>query len=456
MALPSRSVRRLASLALACLLAATGLLPPHAAFAAPRQPPNVLLILADDVGGFTVDDLKRAGLALPNLDALAAAGVQLTRGYATAAYCSPSRAGLMTGRYQQRFAFYGNPPALTDPRVATFGLPRSVPTLAEALHAQGYRTAHIGKWHLGGQPGYPAPAGSDPLSRGYDRFFGFYGGQHSYYREEPTNPIYDDRVAVHEREYLSSAFARETIEFIRASAGRPWFVNLWVNAAHGPYEPEPATLAALGNIRPELRLYAGVVKDLDNALGRILAAVRASPGGLANTLIVFAGDNGCPESNSSCGNRPLRGQKGQVYEGGLRVPFWMAWQGVLPRGAIYRQPVALLDLFPSVLAAATGTSPTDAALDGVDLLPYLTGARSGAPHPVLFWSSNRIADGAVRAGAWKLLEMTPKGAPTRWELYDLDRDEGETTDLAAQQPAKVAELRAKLTAWRRNLPPRLW
>lgn len=451
---PRPATRRLAHLALACLLAAVaGLAPPRAATAAP--PPNVLLILVDDIGSFTLDNMKREGLALPNLDALAAAGVRMTQAYASAVYCAPSRAGLMTGRYQQRFAFYGNPPTITDSRMAGYGLPTSQRTLAEALRARGYRTAHIGKWHLGGQPGYPALAGTDPLSQGFDKFFGFYGGEHSYFREEPDNPIYDGTRPVRERQYLSRAFAREAIEFIGGSGGQPWFVNLWFNAAHGPLEPEPATLAGLGRIKAPLRPFAGVLKDLDDAIGRVLAAVRSAPGGLANTLIVLTGDNGCHESFASCRNDPLRGQKGQLYEGGLRVPLWLAWQGVLPRGATYTQPVSLLDLFPSVLAA-TGASAADAALDGVDLLPRLAGVRAGPPHAVLYWSSNRIADGAVRDGNWKLIETTPKGGATRWQLFDLGRDEGEETDLAPQQPARVTAMRAQLAAWRRDLPPRRW
>ena len=415
--------------------------------------PNFVLILADDLGYGEVGAQHVGDVATPNIDAIASAGVTFTDGYVTASSCVPSRAGLLTGRYQQKFGIYINP---TKPRRATFGLPGGQVTLAEALRARGYRTGMVGKWHLGNKPE------DHPQQHGFDEFFGVLESDHPYFGEQEdsvkpfSNPILRGTTPISASGYLTDTLADEAASFITRIASRPFFLYVPFTATHGPLEAKREMLARLGNIADEKRrLFAAVLASLDEAVGKITQTIEDA--GIAdNTVVVFLGDNGCGVTRrTGCLNLPLRGSKYSYNEGGIRIPFMMSWPGQIPAGMRYREPVISLDLFATFLRAAGGTAPE--AVDGVDLLPYLRGA-GGAPHDYLFWGTEstslvrRLFWGpestvAVRKGDWKLLD----GA-----LYDLTQDIGEATDVAAANPDIVADLRRARDSWVATLAPPLW
>jgi arylsulfatase A-like enzyme len=422
---------------LSCWLLAVGLLlaapPGHA-----RPRPNLVLILADDLGYGELGVYGGRDIPTPNLDALARSGALFTDGYASAHNCSPSRAALLTGRYQQRFGHHHNPPH------RRFGMPTSETTLAQVLRRRGYATGLVGKWHLGTRPEH------HPLSRGFDEFFGFLDAIHRYFGEEPGLPLYRGRTVVREAQYLTRAFARESAAFVRRHAARPFFLFAAFNATHTPLQAEPAMLARFAHIAdPKRRLFAAMLAHLDDAVGTIVRTLRSQ--GLArDTLVAFVTDNGCNTAASTCRNAPLRGGKGYLYEGGIRVPFLLSWPETIPPGRRVAHPVTARDLFPTFLAAATGAPYADARLDGVDLLPLARGATAEAPHGHLFWGAGGW--GAVRKGAWKLLDLPSTPA----QLYDLRRDRAERTNLAAIHPALVDELRRARVAWGKGLVPPLW
>ena len=253
-----------------------------------------------------------------------------------------------------------------------------------------------------------------------------------------------------EVQYLTRAFAREAVGFIRRHQDEPFFLYAPFSATHLPLQAEPEMLARFAYVADVKRRYfAAMLTHLDEAVGAVLDAIRAA-GLEQDTLVVFLGDNGCITSKSSCRNAPLRGTKLTLWEGGIRVPFLLSWPGTIRAGQTYRQPVSALDLFPTIVSAAAGKSYVDAKLDGIDLLPFVTGRATHAPHGYLFWGSR--ANGAVRKGDWKLLDLPPNPI----QLYNLRSDIAETTDLAASKPAIVAELRAARSAWTAMLQPALW
>jgi arylsulfatase A-like enzyme len=405
---------------------------PGAGEAVARAKPNIVLLVGDDLG-YGELGVYGGDIPTPNLDALARSGVRLTDGYVSAPLCTPSRAGLMTGRYQERFGLYANPP--DAPAAASPGLPPSEITIARALRDRGYATGVVGKWHLGRRPE------SHPLKLGFDEFFGFLDSQHSYFGEEPGdpgNPIYRGRVPMPEPEYLTRAFAREAVDFIHRHAGQPFFLYAPFSATHLPLQAEPQMLARFSYIANEKRRrFAAMLTHLDEAVEQ-------------DTLVEFLGDNGCITSKSSCRNTPLRGTKFALWEGGIRVPFLLSWPGAIRAGQTYRQPVSALDLLPTSLGAAAGDAYADAGLDGIDLLPFLTGRSKGVPHDYLFWGSR--SSGAVRKGDWKLLDL--QGSPI--QLFNLRTDIAETTNVAAANPSIVAELRSARAAWVSKLQPALW
>ena len=430
-------------LVLGCLLLLGLLAVPEGPLAASARP-NIVLIVADDLGYGELGAYGARDIPTPNLDALARAGVTFLDGYVSAPQCAPARAGLMTGRYQQRFGFHFNPPPPDHPAYGRFGLPAGETTLAQALKQLGYATALIGKWHLGFGPA------QHPLRRGFDEFFGFLDGSHVYFGVDPVVPLYRGWAEHVERAYLTRAFARESVAFIRRQAERPFFLHVAFNAVHVPLEAVPGLLRRFAHI-PGLkrRTFAAMLASLDEAVGAVVRAIRDQ--GLADkTLIVFLGDNGCPTAKTTCRNVPLRAGKGYLYEGGVRVPFMLAWPGRVPAGQRDRRPVVSLDLLPTLLAAATGTDYADPHLDGVNLLPYLDGRRRDQPHAALFWGGRR--SGTVRRGDWKLVDLPPAPA----QLYNLRHDIGETRDLAAQAPDLVAELRQARGAWAASLLPPAW
>lgn len=444
-----------------------------------RRQPNVIVILADDLG---YGDLSTYGgwIPTPHITALAASGVRFTDGYVSGAVCAPSRAALLTGRPQTRFGFEFNPVG----RDATSGLSRDETTLAQVMKQAGYATAMVGKWHIGSAPGY------HPLDRGFDRYFGILGGASDYWAAQGPgdlfapiggddltarvrSPVVRGRTVVEEPRYLTDAFTGEAVRFVRDNRSRPFFLYLAHTAPHTPLQASRVYADRFPDIADQhRRAYAAMVSALDDGVGRLMAEVRAL-GLERDTIVLFLSDNGCANYvRGACSNAPLAGAKGMYWEGGVRVPFILAAPGRVAPGQEVSTPVSSLDLMVTAARAAGRAPPATA--EGEDLLALLDGAPQ---ERALFWRSG--PNYAVRQGRWKLLVVnkadsvdgpggvygtpTPDNVPGvvsplgQWVLlYDLEADPGERTDLSARHPEVVRRLMAGYRAWdRRNVPP-IW
>jgi arylsulfatase A-like enzyme len=357
--------------------------------------------------------------------------------------------------YQHRFGFEHNsgPERFADPN---FGMPREIPSLAEKLKAAGYATAMMGKWHIGFKEGLR------PHERGFDEHFGFLSGARSFYPDNPRelDPIVRNGVPVKgEKDYLTDAFAREAVSFIERSKAQPWFVYFAFNAVHSPLEATEAYEARFPHITDKKRkTYAGMLSALDDAIGRVMTKVREL-GHEENTLVMFYSDNGGPTAETSSRNDPLRGFKGQMYEGGIRVPFVMQWKGKIPAGQTFTHPVMGFDCHATALAAAKvaaasaapDSAKAETTLDGINLLPHLLGDKTTPPHDFLCWRAG--AQKAIRMGDWKLVQ-TPRD--TTAQLFNLKDDIGEQRDLAQTQPEKLKELQAAFAEWEKGTQPAKW
>lgn len=421
-------------------------------------PLNVVLLFADDLGYNDIslhgsrrkldvrDPASRlvTNIPTPNIDSLAAQGVRFTRAYATAATCSPSRAGLLSGRYQQRFGFEFNIGKGGKGR----GLPPGVTTLPESLQRAGYTTGLVGKWHLGDADGY------HPLEQGFDQFFGFLGGRHNYLPEEKGARILRNREPVVESQYLTDAFAREAVNFIAKHSRAPFFLYVPFNAVHKPIQATKDYERRFPDTPAEQRTYFAMVSALDDAVGEILAAIDEH--GLASrTLVIFTNDNGGAENQGD--NSPLRFYKKMLFEGGIRVPMIMRWPGVTNPGEEFDRASSLLDLYPTILGAARLEQPE--GLDGVDLRPQLLGKASVSKPDYLFWR-NGPNHAVLYQGRWKLIQTVEslclrKGTDMTW-LYDLDADIGEQNNIAPANPKLVKQLQAALQTWAAELIPPAW
>jgi arylsulfatase A-like enzyme len=438
------------------------------ALGANPERPNILLIVADDLGYNDVGFQGCRDIPTPNLDRLAASGIRCTSGYVSYPVCSPSRAGFLTGRYQQRFGHEFNP--VWDPTSTTIGLPLTQTTLADALRDAHYTTGMVGKWHQGAHPQF------HPNRRGFDEFFGFLGGGHRYLPgahtdveigagkkgspvdAEHASPLLRNSVEEPERGELTTRLGEEATAFVTRHAhdAQPWFLYFAFNAPHNPLQARADMLQRFAGIKDERRrTYAAMVATLDESVGRVLTALDAS-GRRDNTLIVFFSDNGGPmtkrNANASL-NTPLRGQKGDVFEGGIRVPFVVSWPARLRAGAAYDQPVSSLDIFPTALAVAGVRRESRLPpLDGVDLLPFLAGRNPAAPHARLFWRMDGGEAFAVREGDWKWMR-TYTNPP---ELYNLREDLGESRNLAAKHPEIARRLADAAAEWNQGLVKPIW
>jgi arylsulfatase A-like enzyme len=439
-----------------CVLASSAALS-HAA----ETRPNILAILADDLGYGDIGIHGGKDVPTPNIDALAARGVRCMNGYVSAPYCSPTRAGLLTGRYQTHFGHEFNPHVGDE---ATLGLPLAERTIADQLRGAGYATGLIGKWHQGYN------AAHHPQSRGFDEYFGFLVGGHNYLLHRDAEPkfgsaqsnnmIYRGREVQKLDGYATDLFTDEATAFMERHAAQPWFLYLAYNAVHTPLEVlekygarVPASITD-----PQRRGYLSLLIGLDDGIGRILGTLRQTERG-QDTLVFFLSDNGGSGRKpylayNTALNTPLRGNKGQTLEGGIRVPFFVSWPGKLPAGTTYDHPVIALDILPTACAAASAKFGSN--IDGVNLLPYLTGEKTTAPHESLYWRFG--PQKAVRKGRWKLVDWRDFDTKqdSGWQLYDLDTDVDESNNLAVAHPQRVAELSAAWDSWNaRNVAP-LW
>ena len=458
------------------------------------RPPNVIVILIDDMG---INDVSSYGggmpqVPTPHIDQLATEGVRFDRGYSANAVCSPSRASLMTGRYATRFGFEFTPtpgnmakvaPLLTAGNrlrpvivhkdraadIAPFnelGMPPSEVTIAEVLKTRGYHTAHIGKWHLGGTTEFR------PNNQGFDETLFMENGLHLpedsplvENSKQDFDPIdkflwpnmryaasYNGGDWFEPKGYLADYYTDEAIKVIKANHNQPFFLYLAHWGIHTPLQALKSDYDALpASMSHRERVYGAMVVSIDRSVGRIMAALKAQ--GLdENTLVVFTSDNGAPGYIGLPDvNKPYRGFKLTLFEGGVRVPYLARWPGHLPAGVQYPNPVSSIDLLPTIAAATGAELPKDRIIDGVNLLPHLTSAQAAAPHEALFWRDGSYE--MVMAGGWKLQQAE---RPAKTWLFHLDEDPTEQHNLADKNPEKMAELKALLTAHNAEMKPALW
>ena len=462
------------------------------------QPPNIVLIVADDLG---INDLTAEGpgtgvagglVPTPNIDAIARQGADFTVAYSANATCSPSRAALMTGRYPQRFGFEFTavPDQLAKyvPRyspqnrpyptiyhadlqkdalpMADMGMPSSEVTVAEVLKARGYHTIHLGKWHLG------EARGMRPEDQGFDESLGFMPAASKYEPDTasvaaklPGDPLdrflwlalsdgvqFNGSPPFHAGEYMTDYLSDQATAAIRANRNRPFFIYLAYNAPHTPFQATRADYAALGSIKDQrTRVYGAMIRALDRGVGKVMAALKAQ-GFDRNTLVIFTNDNGgawyagLPDVN-----KPYRGWKGTFFEGGIRVPFFVSWPGRIAPGQRLAMPTEHIDVLPTLAAAAGAPLPAGRRIDGINLLPFITGHAPPPARRILFWRSGSYE--AARDGDWKL-QLSRN--PARIWLFDLATDPTEHKDLSTQRPDVVAQLRADLAAHDRELAKPLW
>ena len=420
--------------------------------------PNILIIVADDLGYADLGFQGGKDIPTPHIDSIAAGGARFTNGYVSGPYCSPARAGLLTARYQQRFGHEFNPGGEGGGGGGNgIGLPLSETTIANRLKEAGYVTGLVGKWHLGAGPKHHAQ------QRGFDEFFGFLGGAHTYFDKQEASML-RGTTKVAEPEYLTDAFGREAVSFIDRHQKQPFFLYLAFNAVHTPMEANNDRLARFSSISSKSRqTYAAMLSAMDDSVGKVLAALKNARLE-ENTVIFFISDNGGPTMQgttiNASSNAPLRGSKRTTLEGGIRVPFLIHWKGHIPAGTVYENPVIQLDIQPTALAAAGISVKTDWKFDGVNLLPYITGKSTEQPHDTLYW---RLGEqNAIRQGDWKLVQYDRTADNdssrnvTAPKLYNLKDDIGESRDLAATHPEKVAELEKQWKAWSKELANPLW
>lgn len=428
-----------------------------ASAAEPQLRPNIIVILADDLGYADLSVHGSREIATPNIDSLASGGVRCTSGYVSCPYCSPTRAGLLTGRYQQRFGQEFNPALLKNGGKGQ-GLPVGEKTIADYLRDGGYKTALIGKWHQGEEQQF------HPTRRGFDEFFGFRTGAHSFFESLDPNygPIERGTEPVQIDGYLTEVLAAEAMDFIDRNKSAPFFLFLTPNAPHTPMHATPRLLEKFSGVKDETRrTYLAMVAGLDELVGSVLEAVRSAKIE-EQTLIFFLSDNGGPTVKFSANgsrNDPLRGSKGDTWEGGIRVPFLVQWKGKLPAGRVYGQPVIALDILPTALAAAGVQRDLKHRLDGVDLLPHLRQQQVGRPHEWLYWRFGKQM--AMRWGDWKLVRASQGNreyvdVPEEAMLFNLSEDPGEKNNLAAAHPDIVEKMQAAWNRWSAGLEKPAW
>ncbi|MGJ8736246.1 sulfatase [Zobellia laminariae] len=420
-----------------------------------QDKPNIVFILSDDAGYADFGFQGSKEFKTPELDKFAKNSVLFTQAYVSAAVCGPSRAGLLTGKYQQKFGFEeNNVPGLMSKNGITgddMGLPLDQKIMADYLKEQGYKTAVFGKWHLGNADRF------HPTKRGFDEFYGFRGGARSYmpYGTENQLTRNEDRLErgfgeYEEYEgYLTDGLADEAISFMERNQKNPFFIYLAFNAVHTPMEAKEEDLAKVQGLTGKRKTLAAMAIAMDKACGKVLNRIKEL--GLdKNTLIVFTNDNGGPSDANESSNNPLSGTKANHLEGGIRVPFLMSWPGKLKPNTVYGNPISTLDLLPTFITAAGGNVSNIKGLDGVNLIPFLTENTTEKPHETLYWKKE--ARGAVRHNDWKLVRFPDRPA----ELYNIKEDISEVNDLAAEHPEKVRELYKMLFNWELTLERPLW
>ena len=419
-----------------------------------QQKPNIILLFADDAGYADFGFQGSKVMKTPHLDQLARQGVRFTQAYVSDPTCGPSRAGLLTGRYQQRFGFEeNNVPGFMSKNSAAdgieMGLPLEEKTIGDYLKSLGYKTAIYGKWHQGGADRF------HPTKRGFDEFYGFRGGARDYlpYKQPPRegqNKLERGFGNFQEHQgYLTDVLAEDATDFMEINKDNPFFIFLSFNAVHTPMDAKEEDLKQFPQLNGNRKKVAAMTLALDRACGKILDKLKEL-GLEENTLVVFTNDNGGPTDRNASSNYPLSGTKSSQLEGGIRVPFLMRWPGKIAPNSVYRYPIITLDLLPTFFEAAGGSADSLLQLDGVNLLPYIQGRRQERPHQRLYWK--RDVRAVVRDGDWKLIRFADRPA----QLYNIVEDPREMKNMVAVYPEKVRKMYKMIYEWESTLERPAW
>ena len=415
--------------------------------------PNVIVIISDDQGYADVGFHGSKEIFTPNIDRIANNGVIFSEGYVSYAVCSPSRAGLITGRYQNRFGYTRN--ILLAPKDSTMGLPLTEQTLPDVLGKANYKTKAIGKWHLG------AHESLVPERRGFDEFFGFIIGGHRYFPEDLTindltearrqmdgyiTRIYDNGNRIDTKKYLTEELSDNAVKFIEDNSDNPFFLYLSYNAPHTPLQATKRDLERNMHIEVEKRrTYAAMVSSMDDGIGLILDKLEEKKI-TDNTIVIFFSDNGGVEWYNFSDNGVLRGIKGDFFEGGIRVPFTMQWPKKIKPGITYDKPIIALDVFATVASAASAEKYIKNDIDGVDLLPYLTGDKFGLPHEYLYWQNPDKDIDVVRDERYKYLRIKNDEY-----IFDLKNDISEETNIINSSKPIYDRLKSQFKEWEKGM-----
>ena len=418
-----------------------------------EKPPNVIVIISDDQGYADVGFHGSKEIFTPNIDRIANNGVIFSEGYVSYAVCSPSRAGLITGRYQNRFGYTRN--ILLAPKDSIMGLPLTEQTLSDVLGKANYKTKAIGKWHLG------AHESLVPERRGFDEFFGFIIGGHRYFPEDLTindltearrqmdgyiTRIYDNGNRIDTKKYLTEELSDNAVKFIEDNSDNPFFLYLSYNAPHTPLQATKRDLERNKHIEVEKRrTYAAMVSSMDDGIGLILDKLEEKKI-TDNTIVIFFSDNGGVEWYNFSDNGVLRGIKGDFFEGGIRVPFTMQWPKKIKPGITYDKPIIALDVFATVASAASAEKYIKNDIDGVDLLPYLTGDKFGLPHEYLYWQNPDKDIDVVRDERYKYLRIKNDEY-----IFDLKNDISEETNIINSSKPIYDRLKSQFKEWEKGM-----
>ena len=433
--------------------------------------PNVVLIMSDDMGYSDLPKFGKSEIPTPNIDRLAKEGTLFTDAYVTAPICVASRMGLLTGQYQQRFGIYDN--IYGEEKTRLFLNQTLLPAVFQDA---AYRTAHVGKWHLGGN-GLKQYEGGTPRDRGFDESVGIRGGHANFWK---GTLVFRNGTEFPAPEYLTDYWGSEACAFIDRAHAQPFFLYLAYNAVHSPMHALDSDRAKFPKVKDEnRRTYDGMLLAMDRSIGRVLD--RLDKHSIAdNTIVVFLNDNGgggstdlyASHSRNYANNKPLSGHKFDVLEGGVRVPMIIRWPKHAPAGKVYDKMVSSTDIYPTLVASAGLQMPKGQPTDGVDLLPFIKGKNSAKPHESLCWQNRswlprqkggyvmptpKVHNSAIRKGNWKLVRMNEKidsdASIPAWRLYDLTKDVGEQNDLADKHEEVVKELDAHFERWRSSMHP---
>lgn len=418
-----------------------------------NKPPNVIVIISDDQGYADVGFHGSNEIFTPNIDRIAKNGVVFSEGYVSYAVCSPSRAGLITGRYQNRFGYSRN--ILLAPNDSLMGLPLSEQTLPDVLNNVDYKTKAIGKWHLG------AHKSLVPEKRGFDEFFGFLIGGHRYFPEDLTlndltearrqmdgyiTKIYDNGKRINTKKYLTEELSDNAVKFIEDNSDNPFFLYLSYNAPHTPLQATTKDLERNKHIDIEKRqTYAAMVSSMDDGIGLILDKLEQK-NIFENTIVFFFSDNGGVEWYNFSDNGPLRGIKGDFFEGGIRVPFTMQWPNKIKPGTIYDKPIIALDIFATVASAAKAEKYIKNEIDGVNLIPYLSGNKSGLPHEYLYWKNPDKDIDVIRDNRYKYLRIKNDEY-----IFDLKNDISEESNIIDLSKPIYDRLKSQFKLWEKDM-----